>query len=95
VGGAAGNGGSYRYRQVQSGGQRTVKVSILREKGDLIARIVTQISKELHQTRAITERWTVDQRWTLLLTWLLRRWLGGKWLPGLPAGAKLLLNGWE
>ena len=80
-------------RQVQSGGQRTVKVSILHEKGDLIAQIVTQISKELHQIRAITERWTVNQRWTLLLTRLLRRWLGGKWLPGLPEEAELLLSG--
>jgi hypothetical protein len=31
-------------RQVQSGGQRTVKVSILHEKGDLIAQAVTQIT---------------------------------------------------
>jgi hypothetical protein len=60
---------------------------------NLVARIVTQISKELHQIRAITERWSVDQRWTLLLTRLLRRWLGGKWLLGLPAGAELLLSG--
>ena len=80
-------------RQVQSGGQRTVKVSVLHEKGDLIAQAVTQISKELHQIRAITERWHVDQRWTLLLTRILRRWLGGKWLPGLPDEAKLLLSG--
>ena len=80
-------------RQVQSGGQRTVKVSVLHEKGDLIAQAVTQISKELHQIRAITERWSVDQRWTLLLTRLLRRWLGGKWLPGLPDEAALLLSG--
>jgi hypothetical protein len=42
---------------------------------------------------AITERWTVVQRWTLLLTRLLRRWLGGKWLPGLPDEAKILLSG--
>ena len=80
-------------RQVQSCGQRTVKVSILHEKGDLIAQVVTQISKELHQICVITERWTVDQCWTLLLIRLLRRWLGGKWLPGLPAEAKLRLSG--
>lgn len=80
-------------RQIQSGGQRTVKVSVLHEKGDLIAQAVTQISKELHQIRVTTERWSVDQRWTLLLTRLLRRWLGGKWLPGLPDEAGLLLSG--
>jgi hypothetical protein len=80
-------------RQVQSGGRRTVKVSVLHEKSDLIAHAVTRISNELHHIRAITERWSVDQRWTLLLTRLLRRWLGGKWLPGLPEEAELLLSG--
>ena len=49
-------------RQVQSSGQRTVKVSILHEKGDVITKAVTQISKEFHQLRAIMEPWTVDQR---------------------------------
>ena len=79
--------------QVQSDGQRTVKVSILREKGDVIAKAVPRISKELHQIRAITERWTVDQRWTLLLTRLLRHGLGSKWLPGLSTEANYLLSG--
>ena len=37
--------------------------------------------------------WGVVQRWTLLLTRLWRRWLGGKWLPGLPQEAELLLSG--
>lgn len=80
-------------RQVQSGGQRTVKVSILHEKGADIARAIQVISGEIGQIRAITERWTIQQRWTLLLTRLLRRWLGGKWLPGLPGGAEPLLSG--
>jgi hypothetical protein len=80
-------------RQVQSGGQRTVKVSVLHERGDLIAHAVTLISKELQDMRAITERWSNAQRWTLLLTRVLRRWLGGKWLPDLPDEAKPLLSG--
>lgn len=80
-------------RQVQSGGRRTVRVSILHEKEDVIARAVTVISNELHRIRAITEHWTPTQCWTLLLTRLLRRWLGGKWLPGLPPEAELLLSG--
>lgn len=80
-------------RQVQSGGRRTVKVSVMYEKGELIAQAVTRISNELHRIRAITERWSADLRWTLLLTRLLRRWLGGKWLPGLPDDAGLLLSG--
>lgn len=49
-------------RQVQSGGRRTVKASVLHEKGELIAQAVTRISNELHRIRAITERWTVEQR---------------------------------
>ena len=80
-------------RQVQSGGQRTVKISILHEKGDLVAQAIRQISGEIGQIRAITERWSVEQRWTLLLTRLLRHWLGGKWLPGLPQEAARLLSG--
>ena len=80
-------------RQVQSGGQRTVRVSVLHEKGDLIAHAVTAISNELRRIHSITERWSTTQRWTLLLTRLLRRWLGGKWLPGLPSEAALLLSG--
>lgn len=80
-------------RQVQSGGQRTVKAGILHEKGDRIAHAVTRISNELHHIRSITERWSVEQRWTLLLTRLLRRRLGGKWLPGLHDDARLLPSG--
>lgn len=80
-------------RQVQSGGRRTVKVSVRHERGDLIAQAVTSTSNELHRIRAITERWSVEQRWTLLQTRLRRRWLGGKWLPGLPEDAGLLLSG--
>ena len=80
-------------RQVQSGGQRTVKVSVLHEKGGVIAQAVTRISKELHEIHVITERWDIHQKWALLLTRLLRRWLGGKWLPGLPGEARRVLSG--
>ncbi len=54
---------------------------------------MTLISKELQAIMSIAERWTILQRWTLLLTRLLRPWLGGKWLPGLPGEAQLLLSG--
>ena len=80
-------------RQVQSGGQKTVKVSVLHEKGSLIAHAVTLTSNELQRITAISERWTIEQRWSLILTRVLRRWLGGKWLPGLPEEAGLLLSG--
>jgi hypothetical protein len=80
-------------RQVQSGGRRTVRVSVLHEKGTEIIGAVTQISNEIQKILLITEQWTILQRWTLLLTRLLKRWLGGKWLEGLPEGAGILLSG--
>lgn len=80
-------------RQVQSGGQSTVKVSLLHEYREDIAVAVTLTSRKLQQMGAITERWSPREKWTLLLTLLLRPWLGGKWLPGLPEEARLLLSG--
>lgn len=80
-------------RQVQSSGQRTVKVSLLHEKGAQIEALVTLTSKQLHQMNLITERWSAEQKWSMLLTRLLRRWLGGKWLAGLPPEAAILLSG--
>jgi hypothetical protein len=80
-------------RQVRSGGQRCIKLSLLHEKGDLIARAVTLISSQLQSFVRMAERWTIAERWACLLTRLLRRWLGGKWLPGVPPQASLLLSG--
>jgi hypothetical protein len=80
-------------RQIQSGGQSTVKVSLLHEYRDDIAALVTLTSKLLQKISRITERWTASEKWSLLLTRLLRRWLGGKWLPGLPEEAYALLSG--
>jgi hypothetical protein len=80
-------------RQVQSGGQRKIKVSLLHENSEAISRSVTLTSNLLHLMGRITERWSALEKWALLLTRLLRRWLGGKWLPGLPPEANLLLSG--
>lgn len=80
-------------RQTQSGGRKTVRVSVLHEKGAGITHAVTRISNEIQQIMSIAEKWTPAQRWILLLTRLLRRWLGGKWLDGLPEGAEILLSG--
>jgi len=80
-------------RQVQSGGQRTVKVSLVHEKRDDITALVGLTSRQLHEMGRITERWSAGEKWSLLLTRLLRPWLGGKWLPGLPDDAHLLLSG--
>ena len=65
-------------RQVQGGGQRTVKPSIVHEKKDIIEEFVERTSRQLPQMKLITERWSGEQKWTLLLTRLLRRWLGGQ-----------------
>ena len=78
-------------RQVQSGGQRKVKVSLLHENGEVIAKAVTLISSQLHAMMRIAEQWTIEERWALLLTRLLRRWLGGKWITGVPPNANLAL----
>ncbi len=80
-------------RQVQSSGQRTIKVSLLHENGAQIAVLVSLTSKQLQRIKLITERWSAEQKWALLFTRLLRRWLGGKWLSGLPPDAALLLTG--
>ena len=80
-------------RLTRHGGQRTVKVSLQHEQSDLLAQAITRVSSTLHRFNAIAERWTIEQRWILLLTHIFRHWLGGKWLGNLPQGAELLLSG--
>ena len=59
-------------RIVQSGGQRTVKVSLVHEQREEIAELVSQTSQQLHRISVITEQWSGEEKWTLLLTRLLR-----------------------
>ena len=80
-------------RQVQSGGQRKIKISIVHEKGDVISQAVGLISNQLREFMRIAERWTISQRWAFLLTRLLRRWLGGKWIDGVPQEAAPMFSG--
>jgi hypothetical protein len=80
-------------RQVQSGGQRTIKVSLLHGASPQIMGSVTLSSNQLQHISRITERWSPLAKWSLLLTRVLRRYLGGKWLPGLPPEAAALLSG--
>jgi hypothetical protein len=80
-------------RQTQSAGRRSVKVSLVHEKGEVMAQAVTRISNELQHIARITQRWSVLQCRTLPLMRILRRYPGGKWLPGLPEEAQLLPSG--
>lgn len=80
-------------RQVQSSGQKTVKISLTHEKGKKVAEAVSLISRILHEFGRIAEQWTSPQRWAYLLTCVLRPWLGGKWLSGVPPHAQRFLIG--
>ena len=80
-------------RLIRHGGQRTVKVSVRHEKSDVITAAITQVSNTLSRIQAIAEQWSSEQRWTLLLSYIFRRWLGGKWLGQLPPEAEALLSG--
>ena len=68
-------------------------MSLPHENGPLLAVAITAVSNTLQRGNASAERWTAEQRWTLLLTHLFRRWLGGKWLGELPPQAALFLSG--
>lgn len=80
-------------RQTTSGGQRKVLITLVHEKAELIARLVTFNSKQMQEFMRITERWTVGQKWHTLLTLIFRPMLGGKWLSGVPPAAAPLLSG--
>lgn len=80
-------------RMTRSGGQRTVKVSMQHEKGRELQGLIVEVSKTLQRFGAITEGWSEEQRWGCLLTYIFRRWLGGKWLGTLPAEAGRFLSG--
>jgi len=80
-------------RLIRHGGQRTVKVSVRHEKSDLITAAITQVSNTSSRIQAIAELWSIEQRWTLLLSYIFRRWLGEKWLGKLPPWAEALLSG--
>jgi hypothetical protein len=80
-------------RQVRSGGQNTVRISILHERGDAVAKAVALISQEIHRLSLNTEQLNPLQRWTVLLDRVLRHFLGGKRLPGFPEEVLLKLSG--
>jgi hypothetical protein len=80
-------------RLTRHAGQRTVKVSLQHEKSALLGPLIQHVSNLLQRCLVITEPWTVPQRWQLLLTYLFRHWLGGKWLGHLPPQAADFLSG--
>lgn len=80
-------------RLTRHSGQSTVKVSLQHENRASLVQSIAHVSNTLGRFHAIAERWTIEQRWALLLTHIFRHWLGGKWLGSLPAEAKPLLSG--
>ena len=68
-------------------------MSVQHEQSDRITAAITQVSSTLHRFNVIAQRWTILERWTLLLTHIFRHWLGGKWLGPLPIEAAPLLSG--
>ena len=77
----------------KSGGRRTLKVSLQHEKSGEIQKLILNVSRTLQKLSAITEGWEQEKRWACLLTYIFRRWLGGKWLGQLPEQAERLLSG--
>lgn len=63
-------------REVLSSGQCIVKISLMNEKSQIISVLVACSSKQLPHMKLITERWSSEAKWSLILTRLLRRWLG-------------------
>lgn len=80
-------------RMTRHSGQSTIKVSLQHENRKALEASIMQVCNTLQRFHAITERWTIDQRWALLLTHIFRHWLGGKWLGQLPSEAESLLSG--
>lgn len=80
-------------RLIRHGGQRTVKVSVRHKKSGSTTAAITQVSNTLSRIQTIAEHGSIEQRWTLLLSYIFRRWLGGKWLGQLPPEAESLLSG--
>src|SRR5215472_4022221 len=77
-------------RMTRHSGQSTIKVSLQHDKKELLVEAIKLVSNTLCRFVLMAERWTIQQRWTLLLTHIFRHWLGGKWLGALPAGAHAL-----
>lgn len=80
-------------RLIAHGGQRTIKVSLQHENSNLLTQAISIVSNTLRRFWSIAERWTSKQRWELLLTYIFRHWLGGRWLGELPPEAGLILSG--
>jgi hypothetical protein len=56
--------------------QRKVRVSLQHENSEALAEAIAHVSNTLQRFWLIAEQWSVQQRWTLLLTHIFRHWLG-------------------
>jgi hypothetical protein len=55
-------------RMTRHSGQCTIKVSLQHDKKELLVEAIKLVSKTLRRFYLIAERWSIEQRWTLLLT---------------------------
>ena len=78
-------------RRVESGGQKSIRVSILHRNAEALSAAITAISKEISHIAATAQQWDVEQRWMLFIVRIYRRYFGGKRPVGfLPETEKLL-----
>ena len=80
-------------RQTEHAGKKTIKVRILHENGEIIAQAITVISNLLNRMSAIAARWEPATSWALLMMWIFRAKLAGKWLIELPPEGRAFLAG--
>jgi hypothetical protein len=55
--------------------QRKVRVSLQHENSQELAQAIAHVSNTLQRFWFIAEQWSVQQRWTLLLSHIFRHWL--------------------
>ncbi len=71
-------------RQVNHGRERVVTITTLHGKTKEIQKAFERLYQTLERFRRNAEQLNPEQRWRLLLSWIFRDWLKGKWLKPPP-----------
>lgn len=80
-------------RQVSSGGQKRIKISIMHNQAGVIMKAISAVSNELSRFKAAAQQWTSTNRWLLVLVRLHVKYLGKIRPEGFLREAELLLGG--